>query len=387
MSVLRFPERSHRGGVFLSGRTDGGSDILTVYDDDGTELGSVIVGPHMSRRFAGELLERHRMAWRGKAGPRRTQRRRRRRAAGGWAAVIAVTLFAATPWLAGRLGADHGSAAIRPAGPSGFTIDYTPPSALAGDDIEIVGYFRTGEDDWYASPQIGTPFRGHLVRAGRYSYRGSVTLPPQAIYAAFWMESRSGDDRNLGALYHFSDGSLRAELDRLRTIEHLASDDLALWSVFFEAAAALTEAFPSDPEVALLRLAHAKREGLASVEEIDHTVRLIHDRLEAAEDPPQREVEAMAQLAELGSVAWVKDQWSDRVVARYPHSRTARSIAFRVAQETRGPAGILEVADSLWDAEGRLDHDFALAAAQVAELLGRTDVAGRWARRTEGTPE
>lgn len=65
--ILEFPKVPGEpgGGVYASGRTDGGSDILVARDLDGRKIGELYVRPGMSRQYAGELLRNHLRAWEG----------------------------------------------------------------------------------------------------------------------------------------------------------------------------------------------------------------------------------------------------------------------------------------------------------------------------------
>lgn len=276
----------------------------------------------------------------------------------------------------------------RPAAGAAVEVTYAATPRLAGEErLRLRARFRRA-DDLSSGEPIPSIEAAVLLRHGDGTFRGTVTLPADVVYAAFAVEDVRGervDGRGrLGfELLTHSEGVPSYEALVQRAYEAVGRDLGAGLAAMNEA----TERYPGRVEAWIFRhaleleaLGPAARDSLRAV--YLPTLQTFDAELSARAVPPSVAGNMYFFATRLRAVA-IADRWRARLLAEAPGSAFAVQLrALDIAQRQEAdPAGVLAAFDSLWIEGGADLPAVALRAYEFARADGPADATLRWAAR------
>ncbi len=271
-------------------------------------------------------------------------------------------------------------------------VEYRAASALASEErLRIRARYRYPADP---PPRLnlGRPLSAEIERVGTGRFRGTVRLPPAAVYAVFSVEDRQARevDANGGRFWETlardPDGrpTFEALRERLLVMNHVRRE-LAL-----ETAVQLTELYPERIESWAHRLFYEgmllDREGRDSLES-DHRRRFTELERQVAGEPdvPAHQLAGLVQYARtLGDPDAIR-RWTERLEEVAPTHRFAvqervSSIARTHAEDAT--ARLVEF-EREWERSGPADETLLQAGFAAARDAGDEVAMLVWAERID----
>jgi hypothetical protein len=304
--------------------------------------------------------------------------------------VLAVGLSLLVTRQAGAGASDLRFAPTPPSGGEVVEIEYRPSSLLAGEQrLRLRARYRTAGER-HSGELPGRILVTDLTRGDDGLYRGTLRVPPAAVYANFAVEDLEAEklDTKQGRLWELlfagPEGTpgLEAYRQRYRVLEGRN------WQAATEAARRMTELYPDRAEGWSLLLGHE----LLVLDPVTSTARAAEHRevfkrleteaLQAADVPPD-ELAALVSYASRLKEPEAAERLERLMLARYPLHPVA--IHRRVFQAVEPPdadeqASLLEAE---WRRSGPVDAATARIGLSVALETGDREAILTWADRAE----
>lgn len=273
-------------------------------------------------------------------------------------------------------------------------LEYRPATLLAGDPtLRVRARYRLAEGGAASSDRAGRLLTFELSREDDGMYRGTLRLPPSAVYVAFAVEDTVGErvDANGSRLWELL---VHGAEDR-PLLEALVRqyDDLEdrNWRAATESARRTADLYPDRAEGWSMLLEHEVRvlEGPdmeARIGEHREIFARLKSRALASPEASASELAALGRYARLLGDRDAEQSLARILQARYPGHPAA--IQARVLEEVEGAPdsrGKLEVLEAEWQRSGTAAEVVPDVGFTIAASLGDPEVMLRWADRLSRT--